>query len=617
MAYAWPMKRISLAGLGPALALGALAGLADVSYEGLRRAWLGRLVFVPEWFWWTAPWVNALMALLVTALALWLLPERFARLRDRVRLGVPLALLALGVLLVVPGLHRAASAVLAAGVGVAGGAFLAGRARRADRAAALSLPLLLLAAPAISALAFGLPRRDMSAEEASRSGLPNVLLIVLDTVRAIELSLYGGRAGTSPEIDALADDGVVFRGASSTAPWTLPSHASLFTGRWAHELSAGLLTPLDETYPTLAEVLRESGYRTGGFVGNLEYTTAETGLARGFETWEDHRWSVRGALRLTRLSRFFVAAARSVRRTRMDQPGRVGAPLINERLLTWLEDGDERPFFAFLNYYDAHAPYYPPEADWREFVGDAARVPLDNSDSLATRPDRVEELLGAYRGAIHHVDEQIGMLLDSLRADGHLANTLVIVTSDHGEEFAEHGILGHGNTLYRPSVHVPLVISWPGHLPEGCQVEVPVSIRDVPATVMELIDEPGSFPGRDLSRLWEAPSEGDWDVPVRTFTERARNQPERFPASRGPLHGVEIWPHRLIVESDPLSVELFDRRTDPLESLDLALDPAAAPALTTLSAALVDIGVPLGMRSGDALPSFRVDTPPSSDCTAD
>jgi arylsulfatase A-like enzyme len=571
------------------LSLGALAGQVDVVHSGLRRL-RGGLVFAPEWFWWTAPWVNAVLVAMVTTALVLLLPRALGRYRDAVRFGVPVALAVAGASLIVPGLHRAAMVVLAVGAGVRGGILLARHAQQADRVLAWSLIPLLVLGPMAASRSFGLSAGAPENPAAVRTGLPNIIIIVLDTVRAIELSLYGGRSGTTPVLDRLGSSGIVFDHASSPAPWTLPSHASLFTGFWPHQLDASLETPLKSDAATLAEVLDGLGYRTGGFSGNVRYASAETGLARGFEHFEDYRWSVSGLVHMTRLSRLFARNAALLARLPADMPGRVDAAVINRRFLHWLrQPSDDAPFFAFLNYFDAHAPYYPPEPQWRRFVGDVPRRPLEVPHGAAV-PEAAALERRAYDGAINYIDEQIGALLDSLEAAGELDNTLIIVVSDHGEEFAEHGIAGHGNSLYRPSVHVPLVISWPGRLPTGCRVAAPVSIRDVPATVAHLVEVQAEFPGRSLAPLWTEPGDTGSQA-VFTHTQRGINQPEDLPSSRGPLYGVEVWPHRLIVESDPLAVSLFDVENDPLEQVDLAAEPDHEPVVAALLDSLADVGV--------------------------
>ena len=206
----------------------------------------------------------------------------------------------------------------------------------------------------------------------------NVLLIVWDTVRTNNLSLYGYRRPTSPNLDRLARQGVRFDRAFAAAPWTLASHSSMFTGRWAHELSANWLEPLDATYPTVAEFLSSKGYDTAGFVGNLDYCSRETGLARGFAHYDDYPitpwdvftryvalgnrvdWVTEGYV-LNRLLKPCVGDGFDV--IPHSKEHAKNAEMIDRSFLKWLDSrqGRSRPFFAFLNYNDAHSPYEVPD----------------------------------------------------------------------------------------------------------------------------------------------------------------------------------------------------------------------------------------------------------------
>jgi hypothetical protein len=195
------------------------------------------------------------------------------------------------------------------------------------------------------------------------SDYPNVLLIVLDTVRAQNLSLYGYDRPTSPQLERFAKNGVYFKWAVSTAPWTMPSHASMFTGRHPHELSVNYRIPLDRTYPTLAEVLSAHGYLTAGFVANIWYCSRESGLERGFTHYEDFDLSLGQIVNSSSLGRI-IATTEDLRRRigYWEELGRKTASKVNGDFLQWLSHKDpQRPFFAFLNYFDAHEPYLPPE----------------------------------------------------------------------------------------------------------------------------------------------------------------------------------------------------------------------------------------------------------------
>lgn len=189
---------------------------------------------------------------------------------------------------------------------------------------------------------------SLAALPAAPAGAPNILLIVLDTVRQRSLSLYGYARPTTPHLEGLARRSLVFDQAIASAPWTLPSHASLFTGRTPFELSANWETPLDARFPTLAEYLSERGWATGGFVANYAYTTRASGLDRGFGTYRDYE------LKPARMLRASVALRRLGQvlpiRRRWVSPSRKFAASVNGELLDWVDDLEGRPWFAFLNY---------------------------------------------------------------------------------------------------------------------------------------------------------------------------------------------------------------------------------------------------------------------------
>ena len=209
-----------------------------------------------------------------------------------------------------------------------------------------------------------------------------MLLIVLDTVRADRLSLYGYHRATTPKLEQLAKQGIRFDKVRATAPWTLPSHASMFTGRWPHELGVEWMTPLRGKFPTLAEYLGSHGYATAGFVANTLFCSYDTGIDRGFTHYEDYEL---GPLAAIRTAVVVDLAFKAAFRLALDYgpsfdagpfrpvqgrpcwggswPEIESAPhAINLKFVDWLARRREpgRPFFAFLNYFDAHAPYIPP-----------------------------------------------------------------------------------------------------------------------------------------------------------------------------------------------------------------------------------------------------------------
>jgi arylsulfatase A-like enzyme len=425
-------------------------------------------------------------------------------------------------------------------------------------------------------------------------GAPNVLLLVLDTVRALSLSAYGYVRSTTPNLQRLAARGVQFDRAVATAPWTLPSHASLFTGRYAHEISAGYSVPLDGAFPTLAERLTSAGYVTAGFAANLRYCSYEFGLSRGFGYYRDYDVSLPEMLRTSSLSRTISlwivrqAGGYSV-------PGRLSAARMNERLLTWLDNPNKRvrtrPFFAFVNYYDAHGPYDPPAPFDTMFSG--REPPTRDSETREFSAAEVAGLVDAYDGSLAYLDHNIGALLGELQQRGLLQNTIVIVTADHGEEFNEHGQMNHGNSLYFPGLHVPLIIAGARGIPEGTRIAAPVTLRDVSATVLDLLGAKGAgpLPGTSLARHWQAGSDslGEAAVtasPIYGEVDYTRNLPPWIPVSKGAMKSVVVDGHHYIRGADGAE-EMFDVRSDPWEHRNVLADSSVRGTLQR-ARALVD-----------------------------
>ena len=282
-----------------------------------------------------------------------------------------------------------------------------------------------------------------------------MLLITLDTVRAESLTLYGHERLTTPTLIELASSATVFERAIANSSWTLPTHASLFNGRHPHENSAGFLTPLDDRDPLLTELLRARGYATAGFVANYQYCDRRTGLDRGMihydgiPVWPHLRdWRSSAARSLSLLLGLpwpgAKTASQLVDQLNVHFPDKKRADEISREFLEWQAAQGSRPFFCFLNYYDAHHPYHiAPEAFYKKFRA---------ADGSQRRVDK-------YEACIAYLDTELGRLFDELAQRGILDQTIIIVTSDHGEHFGEHDLWEHGNSLYSQLLHVPLLIS--------------------------------------------------------------------------------------------------------------------------------------------------------------
>ena len=510
------------------IGLGWLAGLGEIFAAMARRTGVDFRLVQSRDAVWMIPATN-IMLLTAAGLFFWMLHRLLpARVSWRASTGVLAGMAAALVLLAFPRLHVLAVLLLAAGIGAqvarSGMALPAGRSRAARLATVAGLAVVV-GANIISLRVGHLSERGAEpAGLASTARDPNVLILLLDTVRAKSLSLYGRSRPTSRELERFAARGVTFDLAFSASPWTLPSHASLFTGKWPHELSASFREPLDDRWPTLAEILRARGYATAGFVANTAYASYESGLQRGFQYYADFPISIRTAVQGTSFGRVVYPELRRhlapvlprlplLWRLRPPRGRKLASAAdMNAGLLAWLDQNDRRPFFAFVNYMDAHTPYTPPDSFAFKFLTSQRlrRSPHTDSDvqMVPLSPAEAQGRLDVYEGAIAYLDSELGRLFSALERRGLLANTLIVVASDHGDEFAEHGLIDHGNSLYRASLHVPLILHFPGRVPAGRRVAPPVSLRNVAATVLDLLGdpEPRALPGRSLTRTWRGDS---------------------------------------------------------------------------------------------------------------
>jgi len=614
----------------PPHAQGVRAGFSVVA----SAAWFGLLTGFLELgilvIWHRLAIATVLGALQMNRHFAWMIP--IAQLAVFLACGLPIAILAVfrpalgqraanllfwtlvcfGLMLIIKGLYPVAAGLLAAGLGFQVARLIGADNRAFRRIQRISLPILLGCVAAIGAVAYERlvleERRGLASLSAAAPGAPNVLLVVLDTVRADRLSLYGYGRDTTPNLARLAGRGVVFGEARSTAPWTLPSHASLFTGRWPHELNVSGDRPLDGTFPTLAEFLATHGYATAGFVGNTYFCNSWYGLSRGFFHYEDYYEqniiiSPGEALRCTALGRWLirlVGTAYNVRPETANTPK--NAERINHDFLVWLEGSrGKRPFFAFLNYIDAHDPYLTPPGFDRHFglkPESPADVELIRTWHHERKPKDIARrdatlVSDAYDDCLAALDEQLGRLFAVLEQNGVLDDTLVILTADHGEEFGEHGLYGHGKSVYRPETQVPLLVFGPAgtRIPQGRKIAEPVSLRDVAATVVERLGlaDDSPLPGSSLARFWQpsaAPPATDGpvlsEVAIKT---RVSRRPNLAPALRGPLASVVV-DGKVYIRDATGSEELYDLARDPAETDNLAGSPAARPALERCRIAL-------------------------------
>jgi arylsulfatase A-like enzyme len=527
-------------------------------------------------------------------------------------------------LLVYRRLGLLAVVLLAAGLAVRIGMYLAARptdvVRRLRQVAWAGLAITLL----IAAGMFGTERIGEHVARARLSpaarNAPNVLLLVLDTVRASRMSLYGYGRPTTPFLEKLAAQGVTFEWAISPSSWTLPSHGGMFTGYLPEELNVVFRAPLDTARPTVAEELRGLGYLTGGFVANGGYCHRESGLARGFLRYEDFRVSPAEGLLSFALGRT-VANSSRVRALvgAYDIIGRKTAADINRDFLAWIESAD-RPFFAFLNYLDAHEPYQAPSA-FQEMFGPVDELrPWQYSHQLRvatrwnpngmSRPEAESES-NAYDAAIAYLDYEVGRLIGELDRRGQLTNTVVIVTSDHGEHFGEYKQWRHAKGLYLPAIHVPLIVSHPGSVPRGQRVTPPVGLQDVGQTIFDLAtgEESPRLAGRSLKGFWDPGAERDTEsTPVIAQFRDGTGHPYAVSVISDGFQYIRTeWPDRsqeqlYALESSAHELKDQIKTADPrlVDRLRQALLSADEPASVAERAAAARRSVPIGIAGGVA-----------------
>jgi arylsulfatase A-like enzyme len=419
---------------------------------------------------------------------------------------------------------------------------------------------------------------------------PNIIVLVVDTLRADHLSAYGYERDTSPFIDSLAQEGVQFQNAISPASWTQPSHASMLTGRYTYEHQAEL-KPLDNRYETIGEAMQTQGYRTGAFSGNTEFFTRRQGFGRGFLHFEDNDLTVTDGF-LNSSVYGFVFDFYGLRKALNYEgvPARRYAADINRSVLNWVDKEPDKPFFVFMNYFDVHDPYLPPQPYRSKYS--SIPIPGGLINGFVDRyhpdltPEQLQSEIDAYDGAISYVDDQIKDLFAELDKRGLLQNTVVIVTADHGESLGEHNLLQHSASLYLQEIHVPLVIwGWPS-APSGKLIDTPVSLTALPTTIFSLVN-PGEalFPGPSLSVLIDSDSApADWPEPISEVAQFS-GAAEQNPTTHGAMKSVVGLNLQYIVH-EKFGEELYNWREDPQERNNLIDESSSQSIVETFKAYL-------------------------------
>lgn len=510
----------------------------------------------------------------------WLLPPRIG---NRVIPGTFAAVSSFALLSLVRHIHPYALLLIAIGIGtqvaIAFGRRFAVAGSRARWLAGACAACMLVTIGTTVAMrrvdASGLARLRVAAAKDA----PNVILLILDTVRARNMSVYGYARRTTPVLEDLAASGVAFEHAFSTATFSAPSHASMLTGLYGSQTGADYTHRLNEKHRTLPEALNAHGYVSGAFVANGVWAGRNVGIGRGFAHYEDFPLSFLQAIWSTTLTQsrtgrrlvngvFLREPRRILSAIRMADlrfenytEDRISSPELIERFWRWRDGiGGGTPYFAMMNMMDAHSPYSPPER-YRRMFGDTT-----------SKIDR-------YDGAIAYLDSLVGGIAEGLQNRNELERTIIVVTADHGELFGEHGIEGHTRSIYPRATHVPLIFIGAA-LPRGVRVVPEVSLRDLAATILDLAGvQEHNLPGESLRLAWQSGSNEEVS-PVIVEVPQGKNVGLEDLSRPGAIRGAVDSAWYYIRYGDNRE-ELF-RRTDTLEALNFVATPEGRAAANRL-----------------------------------
>ncbi len=552
-----------LAGRPPASAYGSLFFAACLMAAGVLSLrsdkWRQRLRFI------TSPWTASLLMLVPT----WLVREVLHN-QEHFQATMVTGALALAVL---------AASLRSTGGGASSGFSMI-------RSGAIVGVAYLAIFVVASAMNRKIPEWGDLGTPSPAGNRPNVILLVLDTVRADHLPLYGYGRNTTPELAKLAEQATLFTKAVAASNFTLTTHASMFTGlypRWhgAHPMGAAPLgRPLGEPVETLAEILAREGYRTMGITANFWYVNSTFGFDQGFQVFDDRKPiqiavshpPTLGLLGI-RLQQMFGGPANHEFKGRNRRAGD-----INASVFEMLERSrrEQRPFLLFVNYADAHHLLVPPAPYHAMFPGYRPAIrPLKlflDLEQMRWKQTRLSDStrlhwISQYDGCLAYLDEQLGRLFDHLRNLGLWDNSLIVVTSDHGESFGEHNVVAHSLSLYQDIVHIPMIVRFPFQRNREI-VSATVSHADLLPTILEVA---GARPGGALQG-------------TSLRGEAVKSRPyvfsEAFAQSRGDRRyrreqtAVLSGSLKLIFSSDGHH-ELYDLAQDPGETANLYISGSA------------------------------------------
>jgi len=413
--------------------------------------------------------------------------------------------------------------------------------------------ILLLIAAAVSGAYFVFSRKgsDIITALKGSQNQYNVVLITIDTLRADRLGCYGYGKNTSPEIDKFAENAIRFENSIVQSPYTGPSHSSILTGKYVAGhgvLSNGYKLPLENN--TIAEVLKEYGYTTAASIGAW-VLDKRFNYGQGFDAYMQ---------------------------TNKEQ--RIAAD-VNRDLFKWLENNKDKKFFAWAHYYDVHCPYYAPELFRNKFsngykgiLNTDGKCGLTYYNSVKLGPDDIEYVKAMYDAEIAYTDSNVGELLNNLKKWGVYDNTLIIITSDHGESLYERGKIGHNLSLYDCEIKAPLLIRYPGMKSYGTSIKTQVESISIMPTILDIlgINVPLDINGKSFLNLLEGNREDESPAYVRLGVEKGLDL----------QYAIRTAATKLIFHESGTK-ELYDLKADSEEKNNIINDVSRGSMISELS----------------------------------
>lgn len=409
----------------------------------------------------------------------------------------------------------------------------------------------------------------------NKSNEMNIVLITLDTTRADHLGCYGYKKDTTPFLDSLARKGILFENAYANATWTLPSHASLFTGMMPSVHGVGYSNFfVSPSVKTIAESLQQKGYTSAAFIGG-PFLVSAFNINQGFDFYDEHLDPHSELKRLTLFRLISKLTGKSLWHT----DGQRHGAEINQEVSSYLKWAVNRqPFFLFINYFDAHEPYDPPQEIRNQMQirttlkGNIRFYPLNKQNGIACHADKTpltqsefQQLRDLYDGELRYQDQQLEALWKMVENLGVASKTILIIASDHGETIGEHQFLDHGHNLYQEQVHVPLLFYNSGLFSGGRKITEEVQLIDVYPTLLQFV---GLKPDSGIQGHSLIPGLRSNQFPSRpVLSEIDIDSHPRFAAFKRSQRMI-LEDSLKYIDSSNQQNRLFDLQVDPAEMID-------------------------------------------------